>query len=86
MPNSDATRIALVEQGLATLRENLDAHEKRQDEFMLRTYQQLEQLLKQSDEWRGVRKTLTIFVTSLTIISGVIGWVVHAFWPNWPRG
>jgi uncharacterized protein YhaN len=76
------SRLATAEAGVKEVRIRLMEHEQRHDEFMLRTDMRLEKLIKQSDEWAGVRKTLAIFVTAIMIIGGFIGWAVNSFWPN----
>jgi len=57
-------------------------HEKRIDEFMLRTDSRLEVLLTQSAQWTGVRQTLTVIVTIIGFLGAVVGFFVHLFLPN----
>jgi len=62
---------------LRLLEQRVDAHEKLYSEFMLRTSAQLETLLRQSAEWSGIRKVLTVLVGLIGALGGVVGFVVH---------
>jgi len=81
MPDTELllSRIAVLESKTEDLRARLESHEKRHDEFMLRTDQRLEVLLGQSSEWSGVRKTLGVTVSLVGAFGGVIGWLVHMY-------
>jgi len=82
-----------LQERMARMEARQEKHEHAHDEFMLRTDLRLEtiikqsedrnaaigRLVKQSDEWSGVRKTLAVLVTLITIVGGAIGWTVHEF-------
>ena len=82
-----------LQERMARMEAKQEQHERSHDEFMLRTDLRLEtiikqseernaaigRLIKQSDEWSGVRKTLTVLVTLITIVGGAIGWTIHEF-------
>ena len=67
---------------VAVIRQRMDEHEKRHDEFMERTDEKLDRLLRESSEWSGARKMMAGIVTVITLIGGAIGFMVHEFWPD----
>jgi len=74
---------------LTLLESRLTDHERRHDEFMLRTDNRLESLIKstarmqqQFSEWTGVRKALFAVSSVIVFVGGVIGWMFHYFWPS----
>lgn len=87
MPEAESilARISVMESEMLHLNSRMNTRDKANDEFMLRTDERLDKLVAQSDEWSGVRKTLTVLVSGLVIIGGFIGWVFHEFFPHGVR-
>lgn len=75
-------RLALIEARYADHDRRLADHERRHDEFMLRTDTRLDTLVMQSNEWAGVRKTLGGIAAILAFIGGIVGFLIHYFWPH----
>ena len=67
---------------IAVLETRLENHETLHNEFMKRTDDRLDILVEQSNQWTGVRKTLTVLVSMITIVGGFMGWMIHEFFPH----
>ena len=67
---------------VAIIKQRMDEHERRHDDFMGRTDEKLDKLLQESSEWSGARKMMAALVTVITIVGAVIGFMVHEFWPE----
>ena len=66
-------------EGRIAVLEDRDADRKKFEDEIRAT---LKLLLVQSSEWAGVRKTLAAIVTIITVSSGVVGFIIHEFWPH----
>jgi hypothetical protein len=72
---------------VALLKQRMEDHESRHDEFMKRTDASLTQmrdtltvLSRESGEWAGVRKTLSAIAVVLTLAGALVGYVAHYLW------
>ena len=83
---------------IALMKQRQDDHERRHDEFMVRTDKRFEEALKsihelvdhsqevkmQMHEWAGIRKTLYALASVIIVVGGFIGWVLHWVWVGKP--
>ena len=75
-------RVSVLETEMKNLAEKIANRDKMSDEFMDRTDARLKILVTQSDEWSGVRKTLTVLVSALALFGTFAGWLLHELFPH----
>ena len=92
------TLIQALRMDYAVMKQRIDDHDRRQDEFMLRTDKRFEEMLDsvhelvvhslevklQMREWTGIRKTLYALASVIVVVGGFIGWALHWIWTGKP--